>query len=492
MTIPVIVAIDEGTTNAKTVCIDKDGQIVSKGSQRLSISHPKAAWSEQDPWEIIKAVEESIRQALIDRKSFLVKGIAISNQRESVLIWDRSTGQPVTPVVTWQCRRSTEICQRLADSPFAEEITHLTGLPVDPLFPAAKIQWLLSEIPNGTVRAENGELCVGTIDTWLVWNLTGGQSFVTDYSNASRTQLFNIHDLTWDEFLLNIFNIPFACLPNVVSSSGIRGETKNCSVLPDGIPIVSQIGDSHAALYGQGGFVPGVIKATYGTGSSLMSPVALIEGEDFRLGRTIAWHDGKVTYALEGNITHTGAGVDWMSRMLGLENASQLAELATTVDSNQEIYFVPALSGLGAPHWQPQARGLITGLTDQATPAVLARAALESVAYQIADVFTLMEDMSGDTQDALLVDGGASQNRWLMQFQADLIQRPVIRNDVAELSALGAGYLAGRALNWWQTNHELSVLRRNVEVFEPSLPTEKMSTNYAQWKSAVERTLYNL
>ncbi|MFP8966484.1 FGGY family carbohydrate kinase [Pokkaliibacter sp. CJK22405] len=489
MPTPIIVAIDEGTTNAKAVCIDRDGQIIAKGSRPLSLTHPRAAWSEQDPLVIIQAVKEAITEALAGVADAEIAGVAISNQRESVLIWDRATGEPLSPVVTWQCRRSDAFCRRLAASDNALTVQAKTGLPVDPLFPAAKIKWLLDEIPNARSKADDGSLCVGTIDTWLVWHLTGQQAFVTDYSNASRTQLFDIYQEQWDNDLLALFDIPASCLATVCQSSGLRGVTRGFGALPDGVPVLSQIGDSHAALYGQGGFVPGVIKATYGTGSSLMTPVTTVESDDYRLARTVAWHDDALTYALEGNITHTGAGMSFMSKMLGINDMDKLVAMAESTESNDGVYFVPALSGLGAPYWNSEARGLITGLTDNATPAILARAALESVAYQVADVFYLMESLSGSKLEALLVDGGATRCRWLMQFQADLLNRPVLRCKTAEVSALGAGYLAGKALGWWATRQDLAALSRQVEVIEPGSPRVDLSESYAGWKQAIERTL---
>lgn len=490
MSVPVILAIDEGTTNAKAVCINQDGQIIAKGSKSLSISHPQSAWSEQNPYEIIESVRSAIKQALTTANDLSVQAIAISNQRESILIWERATGTPLTPVVSWQCRRSEAFCQSLAASSDADLVQRSSGLPIDPLFPAAKINVLLNELPEGRERAKAGELCIGTIDVWLAWNLTGGKAFVTDPSNASRTQLFNIHNQSWDSALLEVFDIPFAALPEVLPSSCVRGESYQFDGLPDGIPVMSQVGDSHAALYGQGGFIPGVIKATYGTGSSLMTPVEDISGDDYRLGKTIAWHDGQLTYALEGNITHTGAGVAWMSRMLGISDLNTLTEMAAAEKGNGGVYFVPALSGLGAPYWQSDARGLITGLTDFSTPSTLARAALESIIYQIADVFYLMEQMSGRALDALLVDGGPTQSKWLMQSQADLLQRPVIRSKTAEVSALGAGYLAGKALGWWSSREQLAALERNFEIIEPISAHTDLQDNYLGWKAAIQRTLF--
>lgn len=490
MSKPFIIAIDEGTTNAKAITVDSDGNIVAKGSVPVSLNHPKPGWAEQDPWQIWNATEQAITQCLQSSDISALKGIAVSNQRESVLVWERQSGQPLTPIVSWQCRRSEALCREIANKPEAARVIQLTGLALDPLFPAAKIAWLLDSLQDGRHRAEAGELCVGTVDAWLVWNLTGGESFVTDHSNASRYQLFNIHTLSWDDELLRIFGIPQACLPKVLPSSELRGDTKGCASLPDGIPVLSQVGDSHAVLYGQGGFNPGTVKATYGTGSSLMTRIDKAPAGDFGLSSTVAWHDGEASLALEGNITHTGAGLAFVSRILGINDFDKLSQMAESVENNAGVYFVPALSGLGAPYWDTQARGMFCGLTDATTPAVMARAGLESIAYQIADVFHAMEQAAGCRLDALLVDGGATKNRWLMQFQADLLQRTIVRNQVAEISALGAAYLAGKAIGWWKDHQQLSALPREVEYIEPRAQSAEMLANYLQWKTAVARARF--
>jgi len=487
---PVILAIDEGTTNAKAVLVDKSGQVVAVGSSPLSLHHPYPSWAEQDGLEIYHAVLASIGQVLRAVPDADIQAIGISNQRESVLVWERATGRPLTPVAIWQCRRSEEYCKKLAASDKAAVVQQKTGLPIDPLFPAAKIRWLLESVDNGIERASLGELCVGTIDSWLTFKLTAGQSFTTDVSNASRTQLFSLHSQQWDDELLAIFGIPRACLAEVLPSAAVRGETLKVACLASGIPIMSQVGDSHAALYGQGGFQTGVIKATYGTGSSLMTPVKGELGKDYRLAHTVAWNDGDLSLALEGNITHSGAAVDYMSKLLGLNGPSDVAALAAKADSNRGVYFVPALAGLGAPHWASEARGTVVGLTDAAGPEQLCRAAVEAVAYQVSDVFFLMEQMSGQTLSALLVDGGATKNHQLMQLQADLIQRPVIRTLNSEVSALGAAYLAGKALGWWPDQQALTALRREVEVIQPNPGNEQAQKDYAAWQIAVQRTLF--
>lgn len=487
----VILAIDEGTTNAKVVCIDREGVVRSRATRLLGLRHPRPAWAEQDPLEILAAVGDAAAAALAELDGARPVAVAISNQRESVLAWDRRSGAPLSPVVVWQCRRSEAFCQELAAGPHADIVRSRTGLPIDPLFPAAKIRWLLRHLDDGAARAANGELCVGTIDSWLTWHLTGGTQFVTDPSNASRTQLFDIHALDWDEDLLGLYGVPRACLPAVLPSAAERGETQGFRGLPDGLPLMSRIGDSHAALYGQGGFVEGVTKATYGTGSSLMTPVERIDGNDYRLARTIAWHDGEVRYALEGNITHTGAAVDYTARLLGLADAAAVADLAATTQSTEGVYFVPALSGLGAPHWDSRARGIVAGLTESAGPAQLARASLECIAYQIADVFGAMEAIAGRRLERLLVDGGPTRNRWLMQFQANLLDRTVVRATNPEVSAIGAAYLAGKALGWWPDHAALQALQLDVETVEPDGDARRVQEGYDGWVQAVQRTLWH-
>ncbi|MEE3650400.1 MULTISPECIES: FGGY family carbohydrate kinase [unclassified Brenneria] len=489
---PVILAIDEGTTNAKAVAVDAQGNILSKAAVALQIAHPEPGRAEQDAMAIWHAVCQAVEGCLSSLNRVQVAGIAISNQRESVLIWERRSGRPLTPLVSWQDRRSERFCQALQGGAEEKLIEARTGLPLDPLFPAAKIHSMLAELPDGVSRAAHGELCIGTVDCWLNWQLSGGQAYSTDYSNAARTQLFDIHRQCWDEDLLALFAIPSVCLPAVTLSAALHGHTALTEIkgLAAGIPIVALIGDSHAALYGQGINQSGAIKATYGTGSSLMTTIAGPHAHSSGLSTTIAWHDGELRYALEGNITHTGSGFAWIGKMLGIPSVAQLTELALSATSAQGVFFVPALSGLGAPHWDTHARGLLCGLTDATTPATIARAGLEAIAYQIADVFFAMEQAAQCTLPALRVDGGATQNRWLMQFQADLLQRPLIRNHNAEVSALGAAYLGGKTLGWWRDGEQIAALPREVEFIEPRAPHGALQESYAQWQTAVARARF--
>lgn len=490
MSSPIILAIDEGTTNAKAVAVDRNGQIVARFGVGVAMSHPAPGLAEQDPLEIWQAVCVALSGCLQQLDAVDIAGIAISNQRESVLIWERSSGTPLTPVVSWQDRRSEARCQQLQAQGHGEPIARLTGLPVDPLFPAAKIRTLLDIIPNGMQRAVQGELCIGTIDTWINWKLTDGESFTTDFSNASRTQLFNIYRAQWDDELLALFDIPRAALAQVRPSACLHGEVRISSIagLPAGTPILALIGDSHAALYAQRSACGHVVKATYGTGSSLMLSLPEPAAGKNRLSTTLAWHDGELHYALEGNITHTGSGAAWLGKMLGVSDPAQLTELAQSAPDNQGVYYVPALSGLGAPWWDLQARGTICGLTDAATPAVLSRAALESIAYQIADVFFAMEQACGSRLETLCVDGTATKNRWLMQFQADLLQRPLIIQPAAEVSALGASLLAAKVLGWWQDGQlPVSLATCGERLLPRNDRQQKMQHNYKQWLEAVAR-----
>jgi glycerol kinase len=490
MSQPFILAIDEGTTNAKAIAVDREGGVIAKGSVSLKLTHPKPGWAEQDPEEIWQATLEAIQQCLITLDSNDLSGIAISNQRESIVMWERSTGNALSPLISWQCRRSQTLCKDIAQRPAANLVKAATGSVIDPLFPASKIAWLLDQDETLFRRAEQGEICFGTVDTWLTWKFTAGRAFVTDYSNASRYQLFNIHDLVWDHELLALYGIPFNALPEVISSSGFRGNSCDVPGIANGIPLLAQIGDSHAALYGHGGFVKGMAKATYGTGSSLMTRVDHAPLVDNGVCTTVAWHDGQASLALEGNITHSGSAIQYMSRLLGIPEIQQLSALAFSEQSNQGVYFVPALSGLGAPYWDAAARGTICGLTESATPATLARAAFESVVFQVADLFYAMQKAGGIKLKALSVDGGATQNSALMQLQADLLQVPIIRSELAEVSAIGAAYLAGKALAWWNDYPTLAELPRTTQTILPNPDNHQIQMDYLRWKDAVARARF--
>ena len=488
----VILAIDEGTTNAKAVAVDRKGYVVARGSQGLTLQHPQPGLAEQDPQAIWSAVRQAITDCLAQCDGASVAGVAISNQRESVLIWQRRDGVPLTPLVSWQDRRSESFCRDLQQSGSAARISALTGLAVDPMFPAAKLTGMLAAIPDGFARAAAGELCIGTVDSWLTWQLTAGTTFVTDHANAARTQLYSLHRNDWDDELLSLFSLPRAALPQITASASVAGMIRVSDIpgLAPGTPILARIGDSHAALYAQRRGTAEVVKATYGTGSSLMMSMATPLLTDNGLSTTVAWHDGQARFAFEGNITHTGSGAAWLGTMLGIHDPRQLTALAEGCDDNQGCYFVPALSGLGAPWWDLKARGLICGLTDAATPAVLARVALESICWQIADVFFAMEEACGTALPALCVDGSATQNPWLMQFQADVLQRPLHCAPTAEASALGAALLAGKGLGWWQQGDDMLALQDGPIIMPRTHLAQHMQDNYQGWKNAVTRCRY--
>jgi glycerol kinase len=485
-----ILAIDQGTTNTKALLMDRDGRAIHQASRPVAIRFPQPGWVEQDARELWHSVAEAAGTCLERAGGVTPIAIGISNQRESVLVWDRRSGEPLGPCITWQCRRTSEFCARLRAEGRASFLAERTGLPIDPLFSASKARWLLDQTPHGSKRAADGELAVGTVDSWLLWNLTGGARHACDYTNASRTQLFNIHQLAWNAELLDLFGIPCASLPQPLPSSSIFGETAaGLTHLPAGVPIAAMAGDSHAALFGHAIFTPGAVKATYGTGSSLMcvteSPVLSAHG----IAATVAWSAvGQTRYALEGNIAATGAAVDWLGEFLGLEaRAEDVAKLAESVPDSAGVYLVPAFAGLGAPHWNDRARGVLTGLTRGATAAHAARAAIECIAYQVRDVFDAMERDAGAGLPQLLADGGATRNDLLMQFQADILGRPVAASAAAEVSALGAAWLAGLTAGVWKSLDELRALPRGERRFEPVMASARREELYAGWREAVTR-----
>ena len=486
-----ILAIDQGTTNTKVLLVDRNGQIIAHASRPLAQSYPHPAWVEQDAAAIWQSVREAIDECLSALAEPRLEAIAITNQRESVVAWDRSTGQPAGPVIVWQCRRTTDFCAGLRERGMGQFLAERTGLAIDPLFSASKMNWLLNTLPDGRRRAEQGQLCLGTMDSWVLWNLTGGRVHACDLTNASRTQLLDIHRLNWGEDLLALFEVPRVALPEVRPSRADFGTSVATGRLPAGVPIRSMIGDSHAALFGQAGFRPGTVKATYGTGSSLMTPTATPILSEHGLSTTIAWALDKeqVTYALEGNISVTGAAVQWLGEFLGLKNpAEEVAKLAESVDNTEGLYLVPAFVGLGAPYWNATARGLISGLTLASTVAHLARATIEAIAYQVRDVFDLMQAEAGTAMQVLLADGGASRNQRLMQFQSDIIGCKVLQNASVDASSLGASYLAGLGSGIWESLAEIEQLPRPRTVYQPEMSDQARSVLYSGWKAAVART----
>jgi glycerol kinase len=484
-----ILAIDQGTTNTKVLLIDAQGRVIAQASRPLTQRYPHPAWVEQDAdaiWQSVRAAMEECLASIAEPQPI---AIAITTQRESVMLWERKSGRPLGPVIVWQCRRTADFCAELRARNLAAWLAERTGLAIDPLFSASKMRWLLDHVEDGARRAERGELCLGTMDSWVLWNLTGGAVHACDLTNASRTQLLDIHTLRWSTELLELFGVPAAALPDVRPSRADFGTSAMIGRLPEGIPIASMIGDSHAALFGQAGFVTGAVKATYGTGSSLMTPTSAPILSQHGLSTTVAWalDRDSVTYALEGNIPVTGAAVQWLGEFLGLTGSAAVADLAASVEDSGGLYLVPALVGLGAPYWNDAARGLISGLTRGSSAAHLARATIEAIAYQVRDVFDVMQAEAGMDLKVLLADGGASRNGMLMQFQADLIGRPVMRSASAEASPLGAAYLAGLGVGIWQTLDAISQLPRPREPFDPRMPAAQRAALYAGWQTAVAR-----
>lgn len=483
-----ILAIDQGTTNTKALIIAPDGEIVASAAVSVGLSYPKPGWAEADGvalWQSVEAAIAACREAAPDAS---IAAIGISNQRESVMLWDRETGVPIGPCVIWQCRRSVDRIAAISEPDHIAFIRSSTGLALDPLFPAAKIGWLLDHIDGARQRAARGSLCAGTIDAWLIYKLTGGRIFATDASNASRTQLFDLETLRWSDRLGAIFDVPISILPEIRGSDAHFGLTYGCDSLPDGIPIQAALGDSHAALFGHGVRKPGVTKATFGTGSSLMTLTDRPVRSENGLSTTIAWWRGtKHAYALEGNITVSGHAASWMANMLGLQNVEALTDLAGTVEDADGVCFVPALAGMGAPHWDASARGVFSGLSLSTRPAHLARAALEAIALQVSDVSLAMERDLGIKIESLLADGGASVSAYLMQLQADILGRPVTPSRVQELSAVGAGAMAGLAIGLWTEADVLSQLTKPGQTFRPQIDVERRKAIYLGWSLALDR-----
>lgn len=485
-----LLAIDQGTTNTKVVIVDEHGRLVARASRPVPIEFPQPGWVEQDADALWQSVTGAIADCLAAASSPVIDAIGLTNQRESVVVWERRSGTPVGPCISWQCRRTAPLCAELRDRGLEPRIRTTTGLPIDPLFSASKARWLLDHTPDGRQRAADGELCVGTVDSWLLWNLTGGAVHACDGSNASRTQLLNLHTVAWDADLLDAFGVPAAALPHIVPSSGIAGHSIAVGPLPAGVPIASLIGDSHAALFGQSVCRVGVVKATYGTGSSLMRLLATPVMSQAALSTTVAWLlPDRAWYALEGNITVTGGAVDWLGHVLGLGNgASDVAAMAESASDTGGVYLVPAFAGLGAPYWDEHARGLLCGLTRGTTAAQIALATVHSIAYQVRDVFSAMARDASVPVPELLADGGASRNEALMQFQADILGVPVVRNRSTDVAAIGTAWLAGLAVGIWSSLADLQSVRRETDRFEPRMPASERERLSAGWQEAVARS----
>ncbi|MFC2045137.1 glycerol kinase GlpK [Chloroflexota bacterium] len=488
-----ILAIDQGTTRSTAVLLDREGQVVSIAHQDICRIYPNPGWVEQEPQEIFQkslaVAHETLRKAGVTISQ--VAAVGITNQRETTVIWDRYTGEPVCNAIVWQCRRTSQLCDELSQKGMLESIKEKTGLVIDPYFSATKIRWILDHIPQGQYRAEQGDLLFGTIDSWLVWKLTNGALHITDYSNASRTMLFNINSLQWDKELLAALNIPEIVLPIVMPSSCIYGEVEPGLLGNTAVPLGAIIGDQQSALFGQACYQPGMVKNTYGTGSFMLLNTGDRANKSVKgLVTTIAWElTSKVTYAMEGSIFVTGAAIQWLKDGLGLiDEITDSEALACSVSDSGEVYFIPAFSGLGAPYWDTHVRGTILGITQSTTKAHLARAILEAIAYQTHDVMEVMKNEANVRMPLLRVDGGVTENAFLMQFQADILGVPIQVASVSETTALGAAYLAGLAVGYWRNTTEIEQCWHSEKVYEPTMSVDRRETMYYGWKRAIERT----
>ncbi len=488
-----IMALDQGTTSSRCIIFDKGGNIVSVVQREFPQIFPREGWVEHDPMIIWSTQIAACTEALLKIGGSWdeIYGIGITNQRETVVVWDKATGAPVYNAIVWQCRRTAKRCEELAKSGLGKMIKEKTGLLLDPYFSASKIEWILDNVEGARERAERGELAVGTIDTWLIWNLTGGKIHATDYSNASRTMLFNINTLTWDEELLEIFNIPASMLPEVLPSSHVFGYT-DPSLLGAEIAIAGVAGDQQAALFGQCCFGEGELKNTYGTGAFLLMNIGnKPKINDSGLITTIAWGlDGKVSYAFEGSVFVCGAAIQWLrDGMRVIESAADSEYYASKVKDSGGVIVVPAFQGLGAPYWDPYARGMIIGLTRATNKYHIIRATIESMAYQTADVIDLMEKSADIKVSELAVDGGASANNLLLSFQADILGIPILRPECIETTALGAAYLAGLATGAYSSLDEIKKNRSIEKKILPEKDSAWREEKLALWRRAVERCL---
>lgn len=484
-----ILSLDQGTSSSKAILFDDKAKLISCHQKEYTQLFPRQGWVEQNPMEIYSSMHEMMLEAIDKASDGIIEAIGIANQRETTIVWDAQTSRPICNAIVWQDRRTAAFCDELKARGLEDKIREKTGLIIDAYFSATKIRWILDNVPGARAKAEQGRLRFGTVDTWLIWNLTHGKTHCTDVTNASRTMLFNINTLTWDEELLDLFEIPASMMPQVCSSSGVVGVAEVGDL---SIPIAGVIGDQQSALFGQMCVEEGSVKNTYGTGCFLLmncgnKPVF----SQNRLLTTIAWKIGeRVDYALEGSIFVAGAVVQWLRDGLGIiKNASEIEELAASVPDNGGVYFVPTLTGMGAPYWDQNARGVIVGLTRGSTAAHIARAALEGIAFQTMDIVSAMEKDAGILISELKVDGGASNNNLLMQFQADVLGTEVIRTSVTEITALGAAYMAGLGVGVWTSIEELKKGWTAERKFRRRASEKTMSERKTAWATAVKKTL---
>ncbi|AMQ55694.1 glycerol kinase GlpK [Algoriphagus sanaruensis] len=489
---PYILALDQGTTSSRAIIFDQKGQIISVAQKEFKQYFPNQGWVEHDPEEIWSSQSSVMIEALVNKgiRADQIAAIGITNQRETTIVWDRKTGKALYNAIVWQDRRTASYCNGLKEKGFADQIAEKTGLIIDAYFSATKIRWILENVEGARQKAEAGELAFGTVDSWLIWKLTAGQSHQTDITNASRTMIFNIHTQAWDKELLSLFEIPESMLPEVKSCSEIFTETAG-DVLNTKIPIAGVAGDQQAALFGQLCTQPGMAKTTYGTGCFLVMNTGkeAVKSQN-QLLTTVAWKIGdEINYALEGSVFIGGAAIQWLRDGIELfSHAKETEKLATSLDDNEGVYFVPALAGLGAPHWDQNARGAFFGITRGTTIAHMTRAALEAIAYQVYDVLKAMEKDSGKATQELRVDGGATANNFLMQFQADLLDCEIKRPKIIETTAIGAAFLAGLAVGFWKNQEELQKLWEADQDFEPKMEPSKREQLVKFWHKAVERS----
>ena len=489
-----VIALDQGTTSSRAIVFDREQNILGISQKEFTQIYPKEGWVEHDPLEIW-ATQYGVLQEVIAKTNISqdeVAAIGITNQRETTIVWDKNTGNPIYNAIVWQCRRTADISDRLKEKGLERYIKDNTGLVIDAYFSGTKIKWILDNVEGAREKAERGELLFGTVDTWLVWQLTNGKAHVTDYTNASRTMIYNIRELKWDDKILEELDIPKSMLPEVRNSSEVYGYTNLGGKEDVRIPIAGIAGDQQAALFGQTCFEKGDVKNTYGTGCFLLMNTGeeIVESKNGLLTTIAIGLDGKIQYALEGSVFVGGAVVQWLRDELGLVNSSADTEyFAKKVDNNGGVYIVPAFVGLGAPHWDMYARGAIFGLTRGANKNHIIRAALESIAYQTKDLIDAMAEDIGDKLNSIKVDGGASRNKFLMQFQADILGTNVIRPIVSETTALGAAYLAGIAVGFWKDKEEVKKFWHKSDEFEPKLDSETVKKYYNGWQKAVKRSL---
>lgn len=488
-----ILAIDQGTTSSRAILFNHEGEIISVSQREFEQFFPQAGWVEHDAEEIWTSVLACIAEVLrvADVNPDEVAAIGITNQRETTVVWDRHTGKPIYKAIVWQSRQTESIVEELRDEGYNKLFQEKTGLLLDPYFSGTKVKWILDHVDGAREKAENGDLQFGTIDSWLIYKLSGGKAHVTDYSNASRTLMYNIYDLTWDDELLEILTVPKSILPEVRPSSEVYAHTAGYHFFGEEVPIAGIAGDQQAALFGQACFEEGMVKNTYGTGSfMLMNTGEKAVPSENGLLTTIAWGvDGKVEYALEGSIFVSGSAIQWLRDGLGmLASAPESEERATAVDSTDGVYLVPAFVGLGTPYWDSEARGAMFGITRGTTKNHIVRATLEAIAYQSKDLVDVMAKDSGIDVKSLRVDGGAVMNDFLMQFQSDILDVRVDRPVINETTALGAAYLAGLAVGYWEDKEEIAKQWQVDRIFTPNLSAEKRDELYKGWQKAVEAT----